>query len=193
MKMFSKKTNQRTMENSILNNALARVVNAAVLIFCIMMTISVENSPSAVGLKIALILSGTILYLICFKITFRKTKFLEWDYTERQKKKRFTYTYSFICIILTVMLCLSVKNICDFHPWTEWKTEGIVIVCIIPFVILFNILNIKSLFFPVFEDELEIPYKIQKKPDNWRDDGKETNNDDEIREIIWRDFGIWNN
>ncbi len=38
--------------------------------------------------------------------------------------------------------------------------------------------------------DLTLGYKIQKKPDNWQDGGQEIKNEDEIKEIMHRDFGI---
>ena len=58
------------------------------------------------------------------------------------------------------------------------------------FFFLFNVLNIVSLFYPLFENDIKPAYKIQKKPENWKDDGPEINDDDEIMDIMRRDFGV---
>ena len=54
----------------------------------------------------------------------------------------------------------------------------------------FNLCNIISLYYPVFKSDLTLGYKIQKKPDNWQDRGREIKNEDEIKEIMHRDFEI---
>jgi hypothetical protein len=50
--------------------------------------------------------------------------------------------------------------------------------------------NIPVLFHSTFQDVLKQSYKIQKKPENWQDDGKEIRPEDEIEEIMKRDWGI---
>ena len=43
---------------------------------------------------------------------------------------------------------------------------------------------------PIFEGDLTLGHKIQKKPDNWQDSGREIRNEDRIEDIWHRDFGI---
>ena len=54
----------------------------------------------------------------------------------------------------------------------------------------FNLPNIPSLYFPVFENELTLGYEIQHKPNNWKEDGEEIKNSDEVKEIMRRDWGV---
>ena len=67
---------------------------------------------------------------------------------------------------------------------------GIILFTFPVLLLSFNLCNIVSLFYPLFENDLKIAYKIQKKPQNWQEKGKEIKDEDEVKEIMRRDFGI---
>ena len=178
-------------EDSILNNGFARGVNLVVWVLILIACIAGENVirfPAWRFLVVAVI--AGIATAICLEKVMEKTTFYEWDYTERKKKSRFSTCYVMICsslwvcIWVTAFLIYDTLAIGDLH----WVIRLFPIAAILFFV--FNVLNLISLFQPVFEHDLKTAYKIQKKPENWIEDGSEINDDDEIRDIMRRDFGV---
>ena len=157
------------------------------LLFCSIANFTVLNFPFWVVSAIPF-LSSLISY-VAISTAIEKTTFCEWDYTERKKRNRFILGYAFIANALSVMLLFSVAvvYICIKDGC------GISSAVLLSFPVVFfafNLLNIVSLFYPLFEKDLTIGYKMQKRPENWQESGREINNDDEINEIMRRDFGI---
>ena len=178
-------------EKSILNNPVPRTINAiclGVLIACGMSTEGLFEFNFWWCILNPIIASSICAY-ITNKVYFN-TDFFEWDYTERQKKRRFIVSYFFICNILSNMFILSI--VLTYYAIISEKVPiGGIILLTLPILLLaFNICNIISLFYPLFEKDLKIAYKIQKKPQNWQDRGKEIKDEDEVKEIMHRDFGI---
>ena len=87
--------------------------------------------------------------------------------------------------ISSVVFLIYKVYISDLH----WFIKLIPIIMLVFFV--FNLLNICSLFYPIFEYSLKPAYKFQKKPKNWKEDGPEINDDEEIfDDILRRDFRV---
>lgn len=131
--------------------------------------------------------------ILCAYSTYRVlsyTDFFEWDYTERQKKRRFTIKYILICETISSMLVFSVFIAYYAISSIEMSILGNLIFIVPILLLAFNLFNIISLFYPIFEDDLKVSYKIQKKPENWKEEGKEIRDEDEIAEIMHRDFNI---
>lgn len=179
-------------EKSFLNNGMVRAVNTIIL------TIIVFAISNATILPIphwVCLFIPAVSSLICSYAVFRvlsETDFFEWDYTERQKKRRFTVAYTLICGFLSSMFVFSIVIAYSYLILSPVNISIIgALFFVIPIIFFgFNICNIISLYYPLFDDYLTISYKIQKKPKNWQDKGREINNDDEIEEIIHRDFGV---
>lgn len=178
-------------ENSVLNNGFSRTINAVCLFALLACGFAMDNDM-VVSPKIFLLIPFATSVLSVF-ITYHayiKTDFYEWDYTERQKKKRFVFTYFFVCGILSAMFVYSV--IIEYFIIT--KTDGMIVVKwlgAIPIVLfVFNLCNIPSLFRPLFMDDLTVCGKIQDKPKNWKDDGPEMNEYEAAKDILHRDFNI---
>lgn len=149
---------------------------------------STINSPWAISIIIPIVSS-----VLCSYSTYRvlsSTDFFEWDYTERQKKFRFTIKYILVCETVSSMLVFSVFIAYYAISSLDMGVLGNMIIIAPILLLIFNLCNIISLFYPIFEDDLKIGYKIQKKPENWKDNGREIKNDDEIAEIMQRDFNI---
>ncbi|MBR4783315.1 MAG: hypothetical protein IK023_05440, partial [Bacteroidaceae bacterium] len=62
--------------------------------------------------------------------------------------------------------------------------------CFPPVLFIFNICNIVSLFYPLFANDISMPYKIQKKPDNWQDAGQEMYQTSSFEQQLHDDFLI---
>lgn len=177
-------------KDSILNNSTARIINNVVIGIVVLVGISNESEIkfNLLSLFLLILISSIISVYSTYKVV-ESIDFYEWDYTERRKKYRFCFTYLFICIILSSLFTLSC------YIWYLFVSYDISFVGkvlgVLPSIIFgFNILNIVSLFYPLFEDDLTLAYKIQKKPDNWQDKGKDIKNECEIEEIVCRDFRI---
>lgn len=139
---------------------------------------------------VAIIIGSAIITEFCFNKVEKNTTFYEWDYTERKKKSRFLHTYIVICIILSTCLMLSLC-IAYNTMFDEDIPIGLKILEFLPILIFsFNLVNIPTLFYSSFDGDLTKSYKIQKRPDNWQDDGREIKPEDEIEEIMRRDWGI---
>lgn len=177
-------------EDSILNDGFARGVNYFVWGLIIIFAIIGESSFSMPiwGIPATAVFSG-IGTALCLEKVMKKTTFFEWDYTERKKKERFIACYVMICAMLCSFIAIDAvliyKTLVDYD--LHWFFKVVPIVLLLFF--MFNVLNIVSLFYPLFENDIHTAYKIQKKPDNWQDDGPEINNDDEVAEIMRRDWG----
>lgn len=177
-------------ENSILNNGFARGINivlwAIVFITCLA---SGDLKIPVWWFFVVSIVTG-LATPICLEKTIEKTTFFEWDYTERKKKFMFISMYVMVCSALWVFISSDVfliykVYISDLH----WFIKLIPIIMLVFFV--FNLLNICSLFYPIFEYSLKPAYKFQKKPKNWQEDGPEINDDEEIfDDILRRDFRV---
>lgn len=178
-------------EHSILNNGVIIIINIiclfglVVLAFCNGSTLEL---PWVIPIIVPMTSSTLCAYATYKVLSF--TDFFEWDYTERQKKKRFTIKYIVICETLSSMLVFSAFIAYYTISSTEMSMLGNIIFIVPILLLVFNLCNIISLFYPIFEDDLTLGYKIQKKPDNWQDEGKEIENEDKIEEIMHRDFGI---
>ena len=178
-------------EHSILNNSFTRTINC--LAIGLIIIIGFSNSAKislSYGMLITICISTALVSSMVIHKVIKATEFYEWDYTERQKKFRFTITYTMVCVCISSLLSTSITI-----AYTAIKEAnmsiGEIIVFLIPVVFfVFNLCNIISLYYPLFSDDLTLGYKIQKKPDNWQDNGREIKNEDEIDEIIHRDFGI---
>lgn len=179
-------------ENSILNNGFVRTINALCL-FCLVVLAPFSGVTQLEFSLAVLVIVLIVSSLLCAYATDRvlsNTEFFEWDYTERQKKKRFTLTYIAICEIISSMFVFSI--IIAYHAISDLGMSMFSITFFITpiLVFAFNLCNIVSLFYPAFKDDLMMAYKIQKKPKNWQDNGREIHNEDEIEEILHRDFNI---
>lgn len=178
-------------KKSFLNNSIVRIFNYIILGIVLVGGISNATSFSlSFGMAVLISFSVSILSsLITYKVV-SDTEFYEWDYTERKKKIRFAFTYMLICVFICSLFAFSI--VVAYWAISENNMsllgEAIFIFPIVFFA--FNLCNIISLYYPLFENDLTLGYKIQKKPDNWQDRGREIKNEDEIKEIMHRDFGI---
>lgn len=177
-------------EKSSLNSGAVRIINGLVLVF--LLFFGIANSTELrlpFWMVVAIPILSSFVSYFAVSTVVNKTTFCEWDYTERKKRNRFILGYAFMANIFCSMLIFSIAV-----AYVAIKED-----CSIPCVVVysfpvlffvFNFLNIVSLYYPFFEKELTIGYKMQKKPENWVEAGKEINNEDEVEEIMRRDFGL---
>lgn len=178
-------------EDSKLNNSIVRSINAILLFLLI--SVGITNKELFKIHFFCFVLIPILSSVICTFSTYyvyKNTEFYEWDYTERQKKRRFIITYVFICNILSNMFIFSIINAYYAIISVKVLIGGIILFTFPVLLLSFNLCNIVSLFYPLFENDLKIAYKIQKKPQNWQEKGKEIKDEDEVKEIMRRDFGI---
>ena len=183
-----------------LNYILLFVIGYANLIFIsAYIEVELEIHSYVMYFPISLIFSLSIaLWIIDKRIDH--TQFFLWDYTERKKKDRYLFKLflvsGFLCVISVNVLFLnsyiiwhSLKHDTDY--FMGWDRTFVLVVNTLSFLlVLINPFRLVELYYPIFKDELETAYKIQKKPVGWIDAGKEIDNKDEIVEIMERDFGI---
>ena len=185
-------------QDSILNNGFSRLINTILIIVLLCIHLLNENEDAkyaevnnlSISNCIIIIACTSIISLLCTTKVINDTTFYEWDYTERKKKGRFLTLYNLICIAISGLLCLS--KFVAFKWYTSVEFQNIPLLkygsLFPPFFFLFNLMNIPSLY--CLSEFLKIEYKIQKKPDNWQEDGEEITDKDKIREIIKNDWGI---
>lgn len=180
-------------DKSILNNSFVRTINWIIIVILLyfmyamcMNDLSASTKEIHTRLPIAsnmlIAIFSPIITAILLKKVLKETTFYEWDYTDRNKKKRFTYIYIIICGILSSFLIISIViPVCCLIEIFESNLYFMgYSMLVIPFYFIFNIVNIPSLYYTFFEECLTTAYKIQKKPDNWIDSGKEINNEDNV-------------
>lgn len=183
-----------------LNYILLFVVGYANLTFIFAyIEVELEIHSYVLYILISLIFGLTItLWIIDKRIDH--TQFFLWDYTERKKKDRYLFKLFFVCGFLCI-ISVNILFLYSFIIWHSLKyatdyyisSNKVFVIAINISSILLAIINplrIVELYYPIFKDELETAYKIQKKPVGWIDVGKEIDNKDEIVEIMERDFGI---
>lgn len=186
-------------EKSRVNTDTVRTINKIVAFILFMITVSmlateVESIfPIPLPLVILSVLVGCIWFCINLEIVLKHTTFYEWDYTERMKKARFTTFYcglnSFFTIMFCISLCVLILNSIKYGFVDGWFSFFLFL-SIPCFWFLFNLMNTISLWHSFFKEDLEMAYKIQKKPDNWIESGREIKPEDEISEIMRRDLGV---
>lgn len=180
-------------EDSILDKSLVRGVNYTLLV---LLAIGPLLNQEFKGIILSyfnllvIIVGAAIITGFCVNKVESNTTFYEWDYTERKKKSRFLRTYLEICCMFS--LCLMLSLCMAYNTMFDDRIPiGLKIIVFLPIMIIsFNLVNIPTLFYSAFEKDLKQAYKIQKRPDNWQDDGREIKPDDEIEEIMRRDWGI---
>lgn len=178
-------------EKSILNNAIVRGINYFVLFILLLCGIG-NASRFKTGWWICVIVPiiSSIISSCILNAILKSTEFFEWDYTERKKKMRFTIKCSFLCGLLSSLFVFSITMAYIVISSSDLMLIGQVLFIVPILYFAFNLMNIVSLYYPLFEEDLTMGYKLQKKPKNWQDNGEEIKNEDEIREIMHRDFGI---
>lgn len=176
-------------EKSILNNGIVRLLNYAILAIIILGGIANATSFSfSLGLCILIsIIVPTVSTIATYKAV-AATEFFEWDYSEREKKLHFMLKYFFICVFICSLFVFSVIIAYVSISATDMTFGGIALFLVPILFFAFNMCNIPSLYFPVLENEITLGYKIQKEPANWQDCGREIKEEDNIEDIIHRDF-----
>ncbi|MFZ4455110.1 MAG: hypothetical protein ACOYOT_02715 [Bacteroidales bacterium] len=180
-------------EKSILTNKFVIGINYTLLIFSL-----IVFEPEGIHLRqsdyymllLFLFFASILNSFINSKIT-DNTDFYEWDYTERKKKGRFINSLIFVTGIFSNLFFIDLFLI--YLNFESYNNQYLLFFfCrIIPlFLFLLNAMKPIELHHFIFEDDIKIRYKIQKKPENWQDSGKEIKENDEIKEIIRRDFNI---
>lgn len=175
---------------SFLNNSFIRFIIGLFIVMFILYVLSSDYYLLS-WLIVPAILVGIIIFSISFSKVMQHVEFFEWDYTERKKKARFIQKYIFLNSFFSVMFSFGLA----FLATSIFLMENVKPIEYFLFsapcvVFLLNIFKTVSLWYPLFENDLTIEYKIQKKPQNWIDSGKEIKPEDEAREILERDFGI---
>ena len=153
-------------EDSILDKSYVRGVNYTSLVLLAigpLLNQELKGTFLSYFNLAAIIIGSAIIVGFCINKVERNTKFYEWDYTERKKKSRFLRTYIEICSIISTCLMLSLC-IAYNTMFDEDIPIGLKIIVFLPIVLFsFNLVNIPTLFYSAFEEDLEQSYKIQKK------------------------------
>lgn len=184
MKLFS------FNEKSVLNSSLLRRLNELLFVCIILLGLSNKTCfEISFWCVVVMPIAVSILSTYGFNVIIKNTHFYEWDYSERCKKKRFLVKYVTMLSFISAMFSASVL-IAYLSLSFEMKFAGHIMFILPVLFFGFNLPNIPSLYFPVFENELTLGYEIQHKPNNWKEDGEEIKNSDEVKEIMRRDWGV---
>ncbi len=190
-------------EDSFLSKSYIKGINYVILIILLFLFFSsilvYDDISTLKALRYTYLstLMGVIVGCIISNKIIKDTEFFEWDFTERKKKQRFTVMLYLICITLSITSFITLgiatleMNHISMKFYLEFTPSFIIVIRIItPIYLFFNSLFCVSLFHSIFKAELLPAYKIQSKPQNWIDEGVEIKDEDEIKEIMNRDFNI---
>ena len=179
---------KQCFQNSWLNNNVVRSIDGIFAILSILCLCNEELYLGFIAIVPSLFVS-ILLIVFSYKRVQKAIDFYEWDYTERKKKGRFLNNYLVLNGIFTIFfvfwLAFSISELYYKHDLLAFGSDAFV-----SLFFLFNMIYTISIWYPVFEDDLTLAYKVQKKPDNWQDNGPEINPSDEIEEIRMRDWGF---
>ena len=185
-------------EDALSSSSFVIGANRVLLFIILIGVVSGSNSTyTSVACFGSSIVAGLLFGSWVAKKVLRNTEFFEWDYTERKKKIRFTSTLfivsAFFSILFFSFIFSSIGSVYK-SGFSYFSENGVVLYEIIKLtssaLFLYNSLQVVNLHRALFGEDLEPGYKIQKKPDNWISEGDEIKNEDEIKDIIRRDFGI---
>lgn len=119
---------------------------------------------------IVLALASSIISSLCVGKALKDTVFYEWDVREREKKKRFTSTYTFFASLFSILWVynsLLIYYLWDMYSWEFIRTINGPVYIILEILLPFNLVNIPSQFFFFFEDIIESSLDVRPKPDGW--------------------------
>lgn len=143
-------------EKSILNNAVSRWINFIIMTIITLLFICNEAMPPTItywGLTFIIIFSS-LCVSFCYDITMSKTQFYEDDIRERKKKYEFSIRYIMASSILSCTLAVAFAICYQAYFQIEFN-QFYLIMSFIPIpVLIFNLLNIPSLYYPLFKDVL---------------------------------------
>jgi len=185
-------------EFSILNKRFIRTLNYILLCICILFMYPLIDNPDLIvsslpGFIFIGIFALSIINSIIVYLKLNSIEFFEWDYTERKKKGRVSGALILITTIFSSFLILSsilFINKTYIYIYGKFNLLCTVVNFITPLLMLVNLIKSFELHYFLFEDNLKTAYKIQKKPEGWISDGVEVNPNNEIKEIMFRDFGV---
>jgi len=185
-------------EFSILNKRFIRTLNYILLCICILFMYPLIDNPDLIvsslpGFIFIGIFALSIINSIIVYLKLNSIEFFEWDYTERKKKGRVSGALILITTIFSSFLILSsilLINKTYIYIYGKFNLLCTVVNFITPLLMLVNLIKSFELHYFLFEDNLKTAYKIQKKPEGWISDGVEVNPNNEIKEIMFRDFGV---
>lgn len=155
---------------SVLQNAVIRTANTILL--CMVSASAFAwllDDPigiEAKGLGVFSVLLTTVIFILVFRYVIKNTHFYVWDKRERKKKESFTLIYATFCVFLSGMLANCITNLIAVIMY-EHESGFIVIYIIGILYMFFNLCNIPSLFYPIFETDLTRSSCIKEKPDDW--------------------------
>ncbi len=190
-------------ENSFLTRGWIRTTNYILVIILTISTPSIEpflfktNIIEFLWWILISVIIGSLLAIYLTEKNLKHTEFFEWDYTERKKKVRFILTVMFFATFFSVLSIISFAilkieaSINGIEGYLDTTPVIIILIRIAtPIIFMFNSVKCVDLFYYFFESDLNPAYKIQVKPKNWITDGEEIKDENEIKEIIKRDWGI---
>lgn len=145
-------------EVSILNNPVSRGINFIIMLILTLLFICNEATPPTItywGL-VFIILFSSICMSFCYDITMQNTKFYDDNTRERNKKNDFSIRYIMVSSILSCTLAIACA-ICYQAYFQIGFNQFYWIMSFIPIpILIFNLLNIPSLYYPIFKDALRI-------------------------------------
>ncbi|WP_290055018.1 hypothetical protein [uncultured Muribaculum sp.] len=145
-------------EESILNNPISRWVNVIIVTIITLIFIGNEAMPPTItywGLAFIIIFSSLCISY-CYSRTMSKTHFFEDDKRERDKKDKFSAIYILISSVLSCALAVAFAICYQVYLLTGFNDFCWVMTFIPIPILIFNLLNIPSLYYPLFEDALQI-------------------------------------
>lgn len=145
-------------EKSILNNPVSRWINFIIMSILTLLFICNEATPPTItywGLAF-IIMFSSICMSFCYDITMQKTKFYDDGTGERNKQNEFSIRYIMVSSMLSCALAIACA-ICYQAYFQIGFNRFYCMMSFIPIpILIFNLLNIPSLYYPIFKDVLRI-------------------------------------
>lgn len=160
-------------ENSWLDNSLVRKINFFVLFlivvaFPISTDIAAKKAFSPITVTHITPIVSSLITTIFTSVVLSKTEFFEWNHIERKKKQNFIIHYVSLCTILSSFLGVSITLFVNLI--IQKAVLSAIIIFALPILFfIFNLFNIVSLYYPIFEDDLKTTYDIEERPKDWKD------------------------
>lgn len=165
-------------QNSVLNNGIVRTINYIVLAILYLCLFSMPEPPIYFNgaTLILFIFVNMIIVMTCLEFLLKRTVFYEWNKDERKKKENYIISYTAVCSALSVSLLISIQLYLSSRE-TEMPIQGEFLFMFVPVYFFFNILNIPSLFYPLFEKYIRHSCTYSSRPKDWEDDNRIINED----------------
>lgn len=145
--------------DSFFANDIVRWIDYALLLVILVLPIAASVHEHPFNLHFVCIIAGALIGIAITGHAVKNTTFFIGEFGEREaeKKVRFAMSYATVAFILCTALLFYLSYlyfVIRAGSDNNMSIWGYVLFIIPPIILIINILNIGSLFYPVFEDDI---------------------------------------